>query len=255
MHKINPELLRRAVKVLVVGAGGTGSHVLVGLAQLHHAMVSLGHPGGLDVTVIDPDTVSPSNVGRQMFFPSDVGRHKSEVLIQRLNMAMGLNWNALWGKLTENDDLYNLDIIVGCVDNRAARKVIAGYSGYKTLYWLDCGNTQHGGQIVLGQVGGKHKTLPHIGELFPETLDATLDAGDDTPSCSMAEALEKQSLFINRAMALYGLNLLSDLFRFGQVDYHGVFVNLKSARTAPIKVDPAVWERMGYKPQEAAQAA
>lgn len=255
IHRINSKLLAHPVKVLVVGAGGTGSHVLTGLAQLHHAMVALGHPGGLEVQVIDSDTVSATNVGRQMFFPSDIGRNKAEVLVQRLNMAMGLNWHAIDGRLTDLGETHNLDIVIGCVDNRATRKALAGYDGYNTLYWLDCGNTQYGGQIVLGQVGGREKGLPHIGELFPETIDASLDASDDVPSCSMAEALEKQSLFINRAMALYGLNLLSDLFRYGQIDYHGVFVNLKSARTAPIKVDPEVWARMGYKQEEAKQAA
>lgn len=254
MHKINSQLLTRPVKVLVVGAGGTGSHVLTGLAQLHHAMVALGHPGGLDVSALDSDTVSASNVGRQMFFPSDIGRSKSQVLIQRLNMAMGLNWNAIDGRLTEEAHLSNLDVIIGCVDNRATRKVIAGYRDHSSLYWLDCGNTQQGGQIVLGQLGSG-KQLPHIGDLFPETLDASLDATDDAPSCSMAEALEKQSLFINRAMALYSLNMLSELFRYGQIDYHGVFVNLKSARTVPMKVDPVIWERMGYKAQQEAKAA
>lgn len=138
----------------------------------------------------------------------------------------------------------------GCVDNRAARCDIASIDAFHPIYWLDCGNTQHNGQIVLGQIG-QGKQLPHIGDLFPETIDASLDAEDDAPSCSMAEALEKQSLFINRAMALYGLNMLAELFRHGQIDHHGVFVNLKSSRTTPLKVDPEAWERMGYKPSEA----
>lgn len=254
IHRINPKLLSRTVKVVVVGAGGTGSHVLVGLAQLHHAMLALGHPGGLEVAVLDADTVSASNVGRQMFFPSDVGRNKASVLIQRINMAMGLNWEAEESRFDDETNLHDTDLIVGCVDNRATRKAIAHKYPWRPIYWLDMGNTQHGGQIVLGQIG-QQKELPHIGDLFPETLDASLDALDDTPSCSMVESLEKQSLFINRAMALYGLNLLAELFRFGQIDYHGVFVNLKSARTTPIKVDPVVWERMGYEQQEGVKAA
>lgn len=257
IHRIKPQLLTREVNVLVVGAGGTGSHVLVGLAQLHHAMLALRHPGGLDVTVMDPDTVSATNVGRQMFFPSDIGLNKADVLVQRLNMAMGLNWTSVSKALTGESNLHNCDIVVGCIDNRKARSVIADNGTSASYYWLDMGNTQQGGQIVLGQVTGLRyrKELPHIGDLFPETIDASLDAGDDTPSCSMAEALEKQSLFVNRAMALYGLNLLSELFRHGEIDYHGVFVNLKTARTAPIKIDPVQWERMGYKTQTAAEAA
>ena len=66
IHQLSPELLTREVSVAVIGAGGTGSQMLMGLAQLHTAMVALGHPGGLDVTVIDSDQVSEANVGRQM---------------------------------------------------------------------------------------------------------------------------------------------------------------------------------------------
>lgn len=253
-HHINPHLLRGAVDVLVVGAGGTGSHVLTGLAQLHHAMLALGHPGGLNVTVMDADTVSATNVGRQMFFTSDIGRNKADVLIQRINMAMGVNWRAIPGRFTDKSRT-DADLIIGCVDNRASRQTIAGMTPHQPIYWLDMGNGQHGGQIILGQVG-EGKELPHVGDLFPETIDASLDDKDDTPSCSMAEALEKQSLFINRGMALYGLNLLSELFRYGKIDYHGVFVNLKTARTTPIKIDPAVWGRMGYSmPTTEAKAA
>lgn len=245
-HNIESKLLRSAVKVLVVGAGGTGSHVLTGLSQLHHAMLALGHPGGLDVKVMDADTVSATNVGRQMFFQSDIGRNKAEVLVNRLNMAMGVNWKADPSRLTEASRI-DASLIIGCVDNRNTRQIIADSSPFSVSYWLDMGNGQHGGQIVLGQIGPS-KSLPHVGDLFPETIDASLDDKDDTPTCSMAEALEKQSLFINRAMALYGLNMLSDLFRYGKLDYHGVFVNLKSARTTPIKIDPEVWKRMGYDP-------
>ncbi len=58
IHHIESRLLTRAVNVVLVGAGGTGSHVLRRLANMHLAMVELGHPAGLDVVVIDPDTVS-----------------------------------------------------------------------------------------------------------------------------------------------------------------------------------------------------
>lgn len=254
-HNIQRELVQRPVKVFVIGAGGTGSHVLTGLAQLHHAMLALGHPGGLDVKVCDGDVVSPTNVGRQMFFPSDIGRNKAEVLVQRLNMAMGLNWQAIpekWDSSGNEGVGYNMpDLIIGCVDNRATRRMIASLNPYNPSYWLDMGNAQNGGQVILGQVGGRAGgRLPHVGDLYPEAIDPSLDGKDDSPSCSMAEALEKQSLFINRAMALYGLNLLAELFRHGKIDYHGVFVSLKTARTTPLKIDPEAWRRMGYAPEQ-----
>ena len=66
-HSIPRAMTERARRIAVVGAGGTGSAVIPSLARLHHAMLELGHPGGIDCVVYDDDTVSESNVGRQGF--------------------------------------------------------------------------------------------------------------------------------------------------------------------------------------------
>ena len=85
-------LLERPVTVWLLGAGGTGSELLDGLARLHAALLALGHPGGLQVTVWDGDLVSTANLGRQRFWPVDVGHPKATVLVQRLNLFAGLAW-------------------------------------------------------------------------------------------------------------------------------------------------------------------
>ena len=257
-HKIPERLLSRKVTVCMIGAGGTGSFMLTGLAQLHLAMLALGHPHGLHVIVIDNDEVSAANVARQMFYFSDIGQSKAAVLVNRLNLTFGTQWEAQHALLTE-DSYLNADIVIGCVDNRKARKAIlvsaeryAKRQGkYGSVYWLDIGNRLNDGQIIFGEIGNSHHEgelrLPNAADLFPEIIDESLEGSDDTPSCSLAEALEKQSLFINRGVSLYALNLLSEFFRHGQVDYHGVFVNLKSARTSPLAIDAEVWKRFGFE--------
>src|ERR1700738_1927610 len=69
-------LRRRTVRVLVVVTGGTGSAILMGLPCLHQAMLVWGHPCGLAVTVMDPDTVSSNNCVPQPFSTSDIGQNK-----------------------------------------------------------------------------------------------------------------------------------------------------------------------------------
>ena len=50
---------------------------------------------GLSVTVYDPDTVvSPFNIGRQLFYATDLGLNKAEVLVGRVNVAYGTKWRA-----------------------------------------------------------------------------------------------------------------------------------------------------------------
>ena len=236
---------------MVVGAGGTGSHVLNGLVQLHTAMIALGHPGGLQVTAIDDDTVSESNVGRQAVVWSDIGQPKATVLINRLNMAFGLNWQAEVKRVKFDEDFSGTDIVIGCVDNRAARKVIAE-SAPEGCYWLDIGNSLHQGQVVLGEIPGAEwrfkgrDRLPTVADLYPETVDPSLDETDDIPSCSLADALEKQGLFVNRGVAVHALNLLWQLCRHGKITHHALFVNMAAGRVTPLPVDPEAWKRLGY---------
>jgi sulfur-carrier protein adenylyltransferase/sulfurtransferase len=135
---------------------------------------------------------------------------------------------------------------------RAARSTIVSAGHTANVYYLDCGNDTDRGQVILGQMMPKHaaKTrpdrLPHAGDLLPELVDASLDAKDETPSCSMADALRKQSLVINQAIAVQAFNMLWTMFRTGGVPYSGVFVNLATGRTNPIPIDPVAWARFGY---------
>jgi len=249
MHKIHSNLVTGTVRVAVIGAGGTGSHVITGLVDLHLSLLALGHPGGLHVTCYDDDFVSEANVGRQKFIPSDVGSPKAVVLINRANMLFDTNWEAVVSRINEHSGHDgNFDLVIGCVDNRLARASII--KRFKGCYYLDFGNRKDDGQVILGELPYGQKTentLPHVGDLFPDSINPDLEDPDDGPSCSLAEALEKQSLFINKSVADYGLNILSMLFRQGEIAYHGGFINLKSGRATPLAVNTDVWQRFGYK--------
>lgn len=249
-HNIHPELLTRAIKIVVVGAGGTGSSLLPRLMQLHHTLLAVGHPGGFSVTVIDGDTVSAANIGRQGFLPGDEGQFKSLLLVNRLNMAFGTAWKGIASRLNKSDRI-NADIVIGCVDSRKARAAIIGSMQDAKAYYIDSGNSQNSGQVVIGEIGNritmkKFDRLPSVADLFPEMVDASLDAKDELPSCSVAEAVKKQSPVINSAMANEITNLLWTLIRTKSLKYSGRFVNLDSGMNTPIRLDTDVWARMGY---------
>ena len=251
-HRIHPNLVRDIARVHVVGCGGNGSQILTGLARLHYAITALGHPGLL-VTAWDPDEVSRANVGRQLFSPSDVGHNKAAVLVNRLNAFFGLAWRAAptkWRWRYEPNAWP--DIVISCVDSAAARREIGAALHHKpdVYYWLDLGNRADDGQVVLGcpiwneEHGQRHpERLPTVLELFPELLNKRLKE-DTAPSCSLAEALERQHLFVNQSVVTPALQILWQLFRFGVITWHGAFVNLKTGRTAPLPVDLEVWARM-----------
>lgn len=252
VHKLPPQLLQRTVRVAVIGCGGTGSEIASGLPFLHQAMLAHGHPGGLEVTLIDGDVVSPTNTVRQAFGASDVGHPKAIILASRINAFYGLQWRAHPRHLGATDRL-DADLVIGCVDTRRARATINANVTRGAMhgagYWLDLGNGASSGQFVLGQPvrGGapmRPDRLPTVAELYPETVDAKSDGKDDAPSCSAVEALARQEPFVNRALAAQALAMLARLFRYGELAYHGGYVNLVTGRTMCLPVSIDAWNRV-----------
>ncbi|MDP3539135.1 MAG: PRTRC system ThiF family protein [Ferribacterium limneticum] len=255
-HLIDPALLDRRVSIHLVGVGGNGAQMAACLARLDIAMKALGHPYGLHVTAFDADRVSEANVGRQLYSPADIGRHKAIVTIHRLNQFYGLDWIAHPTRYeafeTNRYSPLSADILVSCVDSRSARRILHEAvfdGGGRYRYWLDLGNTEASAQVVLGQgprraKGEVNLRLPCVTELFPELLDASVP-DDNRPSCSVRVSLVSQGLFINDVAVRFAAQLLYELFSKGRLDQHGVVVNLDSKRTGPIEVDPKTWARFG----------
>jgi PRTRC genetic system ThiF family protein len=145
---------------------------------------------------------------------------------------------------------HETDILIGCVDSRAARNAMTRTSTHWIChYWLDLGNNADSGQFVLGQPENQRNKardsrLPTAPEFFPELIDAKLDKKDRLPPCSALGALDKQEPFVNQTLAYQALAMLARLFRYGRLSYHGGFVNLRTGRTTSLPVDPVLWQRM-----------
>ncbi|GAA5534080.1 PRTRC system ThiF family protein [Deinococcus aluminii] len=239
MHLLPRDYLTRGpLRVALVGVGGTGSEVMTGLTHLHLALRALEYPG-LHVTAFDHDTVSPANLVRQRYHPSDLGRNKAEVLVTRVNLVCTLNWRAVPAKFGGNLARSPWDLVISCVDSRAARQSLHraahGKGLYTWRYWLDCGNDLTTGQVVLGTPRQADKRLKHhlpcATELHPELMDTALPE-DDTPSCSAIEALSKQDLFVNRMVATHALDVLWQFWRHGEISHHARYFELRGANLA-----------------------
>ncbi len=247
----------QSISVVLAGCGGTGAQVLHHLARIHASLLRLGHPGGLSVDVVDPDMVSEANIGRQPFSPYDVGRPKAEVLVTRLNQFYGSRWQAEICPVRQSRIGYNrVDLIIGCVDSRSARRELMQWADRRGVrYWLDCGNSAQSGQVIVGELKGIFKQdqkrlnlvrLSHAADLFPEMVDTKVKE-DNQPSCSVADSLFHQDLFINSTMANYAGHLLWSLIRQGTIRQHGYFVNLETGRTSALPVNPDHWKRINPK--------
>ena len=229
-HFIAPELLNptNPIEVCLIGAGGTGSPVLTALARMSHSLQTLGH-AGLQVGVWDDDIITEANRGRQLFAECEVGLPKAAALVTRCNRFFGTGWKAVSKQFNEIAEVLK-EAAGGSLYNNAPR------------YWMDFGNGKDKGQVILSTIGQIKQpksekfitvdSLPFVTEEFGELLQQS--DSDDTPSCSLAEALEKQDLFINSTLAQMGCSLLWQLFRNGYTLQRGLFLNLADFRVAPL---------------------
>lgn len=239
------------VTISLVGCGGTGCQVLSSLGRIDHCLKSLGHPG-LHVSLFDPDVVTESNRGRQLFCKTDIGLNKALVMASRINAFFGTSWEAIPRYFDERSGRSS-NITISCVDNLSSRSAIAGYlKGYAAAYsghgpyltpyyWMDFGNGKETGQVVLGTVTkvkqAKSKQYGTVAKLpvFTERFRIKdIDEAESGPSCSLAEALEKQDLFINSSLAQLGCDLLWKLLKDGVIRSAGLYLNMKTGHAAPI---------------------
>lgn len=133
-----------AAKVLVVGAGALGNEVLKNLALL----------GVGQVIVIDFDTIENSNLTRSVLFrESDRGKSKSAAaaaMIRQINSdtrVLPLNANVL-------TDLglgifRDVDVVIGCLDNREARLWVNRSCWKVSTPWIDGGIQEISGVVKV----------------------------------------------------------------------------------------------------------
>lgn len=245
------ELGTPAVYSLVLaGCGGTGSFLALHLARLaYHARETRGLD--VQVTLVDPDHVEPGNLGRQNFCPAELGRPKALALMARYNRAFGLAWSAFVGRfdpeMAPHRGCFNL--VIGCVDNAAARVDLqraVGRSG-GSQWWLDCGNHEHAGQVLLGnRVDLKTPEISPLGFCaglpapsiqHPELLQPPpiLEVDAPAPGCTELLAAGAQSLMINQAIAGLAAAYIARLI-LGRLDIYASYIDLAtgSMRSLPI---------------------
>jgi PRTRC genetic system ThiF family protein len=221
-------------------------------------LIELGHPG-FRVVLVDPDQVSESNIGRQRFTRADIGQYKADVMAHRLNLFYGSDSLEVMSVVgyVEQMSLYQAQVVIGCVDSTKARLAIAyamsggenaHYHSANNALWLDCGNDADRGQVVLGSspMDDSPERLPNVLDLYPEMLAGHLPQDDETPSCSVADALARQDWPVNRQAAIAATDLLWALFRYGKIEHHAVHFQCNPMKVTPMPIDPDQWAFFGY---------
>ena len=161
----------RPVKIVQLGAGGTGGHIA---PHLYRLLYSLNRP--VRYIICDGDVVEQKNLVRQNFTPADLGENKARVLAERYSTVFGMETEYIpdfiededrlkkllipkrWYVSTRNaKDITEMIILLGAVDNNKSRQLCHRvFSQAKELIYIDSGNGEYTGQVVCGvRRGGK----------------------------------------------------------------------------------------------------
>jgi adenylyltransferase/sulfurtransferase len=165
------EKLKQA-RVLVTGAGGLGSPVLMYLAAA----------GVGTIGIVDFDIVSISNLQRQVLYVTgNIGRVKADVAAERISLLNPLIRVISYPiRLTvENapDILAGYDIAIDCSDNFATRYLLSDATHEAGIPMVYGAVFQFMGQVsVLNYKGG-----PSYRDLFPEEMHLAGDNQTDPP--------------------------------------------------------------------------
>lgn len=197
----------RPVKVVMLGAGGTGGYVAPYVFRLLHM---LDRPARF--VVCDGDIVEPKNLDRQNFVPADLGENKARVLAERYSTVLGMETEYVPNFIEKLPDLMELIepkewelnpystkrtkemvLLLGCVDNNKTRQLChQAFHQSEELIYIDSGNGKYTGQVVCGvrrngrtirkSIGGVHPEMLKDTDLFPSEISCAEAAQEDPQS-------------------------------------------------------------------------
>ena len=186
----------KAARVLVVGAGGLGSPVIAYLAG-----AGVGRLG-----IADPDSVSLSNLARQVIHTSaGIGQSKAVSaghFAQALNPEVQL---ALHDAAVTADNAARLmadyDLVIDGTDNLVTRRAVAAATAGLGLPLVSGAVSMFDGQVTVFAPGG-----PSFSALYP---DSASDA--DLPSCEATGIVGPLTGVIGTLMAMEAIKLITGI--------------------------------------------
>lgn len=225
------------VKVVLIGAGGTGAHVAPHLYRLLHALERETR-----IIIVDGDVIEERNFIRQNFSPAELGMNKARAVAERYSCAFGIACEFVPDYIITEDQLAalveakrflrsrkrvgnrcipvyqeELVILIGAVDNNRSRQICHKvFMRSKNLVYIDSGNGEFTGQVVCGvRRGGKTVRKP-VGRAYPDVLQDKEDKLPTELSCAEASVSAPQSIMANVMAATAVLCMVYNIVTEGE---------------------------------------
>jgi PRTRC genetic system ThiF family protein len=237
--------------IVVVGCGGTGSHLVPMLARL---IVDSDRCEVRRLYLVDGDEVEEKNTVRQNFTKRDIGKNKARVLAERYSSSFGVDIfyvNEYLEDARAKSYLDNARIIIGCVDNNKTRRVLHSiFQRRGNLFYIDSGNGEHFGQVVIGAYPS-HSNLkeyiegygtritnfsslafhcPSVIDRYPQLLMVEADRFNSELSCAERAISAPQTIAANITAANIIFNMLHNILINRYIDYNEIRFDLRTGR-------------------------
>ncbi len=232
------------VKILVIGAGGTGGYVIPHLYRLGYASRR-----AVRIIVCDGDIVEKKNLIRQNFVEQDIGRNKAQVQAERYSTAFGIECEYIPDFIESDEQLMKLTtpdfyansrsnipetqkvILLGCVDNNRSRQMCHRvFQQQRDMIYIDSGNGEHTGQVVCGVRQKGRTTYKPVGSLYPDILGEE-DKFPSELSCAERTVSAPQSVTANLTAATSMIGFLYNLLIVGELNTRYVTFSSKQINT------------------------
>lgn len=198
----------RPVKIVIIGAGGTGGYVIPHLYRIAYASERRCR-----VIIADGDIVERKNLIRQNFAECDIGENKAEVMASRYSEVFGIETEYIPDFIESEEQLiemlevknkymYTKDsmpvaILIGAVDNNRSRVMCNNvFNKLDDIIYIDSGNEEFSGQVVCG-VKRKGKVISKpVARVYPDILVDTEKFPSEL-SCAERSVSAPQSIAAN----------------------------------------------------------
>jgi molybdopterin/thiamine biosynthesis adenylyltransferase len=183
---------------VMVGAGGTGSHLIHPLVQYVAAF-----PGEGIIHIWDADEVEPKNLERQCFYPHEVGQHKASALAARWPQFIEAHTTYV-GEDNIERAVQESDVVLICADNMAVRRVINDRAKeLDSVVVINGGNEKISGSVQYFERGGGKNITPPLDFSSPEFDPANDEVDRSTLSCAEIAVLPggEQTIIANQTVA------------------------------------------------------
>lgn len=236
------------VKIVMLGAGGTGGHIA---PHLYRLLYALDRPSRF--IICDGDIVEEKNLIRQNFSPADLGENKAKVLAERYASVFGMEAEYMPSFVEDLDTLIKLItpqgweleeysrqqtmemvLLLGAVDNNKSRQLChrAFYQSDNLIY-IDSGNGEFSGQVVCGVRASGRTIFRPVGKLYPEILKAT-DKFPTELSCAEAAQADPQSIAANITAATAVVDMVYNILTHGENQVREMNFSTKTVRMQTI---------------------